>query len=350
MTVDEDSRLVRISTWWQDNPARAAGMYTIKNGQVVIQDTDYEYPLDYPFCHDTPGLARSPWVDGEFKKPGIDRQRLMQEIYGTAAIDTKKLFQPHVISNARHQECAPNRICRLSSHGDFRDDADGEWRFYQDEAVPFTGLYYVGVDPAVGGVDAANAGIVALDARTGELAVVAALPNCNCVELAEYVEALCKLLCGPRGASYAQVIPESQGIGGVFIQQLRRRRWPNIYKDGIKYGKGNTDRGEKVLVELGRAVQDGDIVLQDKLVVDDLECFEYNSKVDLVFTGPVGHGDVGQACALAWWGARTRRRAIMEIDNPPIHETEFLIEQEPGYHAHNKRRNWSDRFALTPRY
>ena len=349
MTINEKARLVRISTWWQANPARAAGMYIVKHGQVQVLDTTYKFPIDYPFCMDHQGLPRSPWVDGEFEKPEADQDKLMQEIYGTAAIDTKKLLQSDVLDIALSTCCPPIRICKLNEYDEFQEDYDGEWRFWTDELVPFTGMYYVGVDPALGVIGAALAGITVIDAKTGEVVVTAGLKNCTPVELAKKVTTLCKLLCGPRGAGYATVVYESTGIGVSFLTEMRRLRWPSIWMDGKKYGMANRDGGEKVLIEAGRAIKEGELIIRDRNIVDDLDHFEYNSREELVFTGVIGHGDIGQALALAWWGARTKRRAVLDIENPPKRETETLIEQESLFRR-PKRKNWSDRFALTPRY
>ena len=103
-----------------------------------------------------------------------------------------------------------------------------------------------------------------------------------------------------------------------------------------------------ILIELGRAIRDGEIVISDHRAVDDLEHFEYNSKVELVFTGAIGHGDLGQAVALAWWAGRTRRRAILEAENPKIDMTLEPVEREPLYQNNNgKHKAWSNRFKLT---
>ena len=351
MTIDKFKKLVRISTWWQANPARAAGRYIVRNGKVEILDPNYVWPEEgYDFVYDTPGLERSPWVDSEFDKPGADKGSLMQEIYGVAALDTKKLFNGDVMAVAENSIRPPSSICRIDNEDRFVEDLDGDWRFFQDPDAPFTGIYYIGVDPAVGKVDAALAGIVAIDAKTGEVVVTAGLPECDAVQLAKSVVLLAKLLCGPRGSSYAQIVPEATGIGVAFMTQLRRTRWGNVIKENNRLGIHNKDRGEKILIEAGRAIKDGDFLISDRIILDDFDHFEYNSKVELVFTGEVGHGDVGQAAALAWWGCRVRHRAIKEAENPPQKETEFLIEQEPLFQSRKKKRDWSDRFALTPTY
>lgn len=347
MTIDTQSTLVRITTWWQDNPARWAGAYIVKGGIVHYVDKDYKHLPDYKFIHDHPGLMRSPWVDGEFAKPGADPVSLMQEIYGTAAIDTKKLFQRDVIEIAERSVEPPSYRCRLNSSGEFVEDLEGEWFFWQDVNLPFDGLYYVGVDPALGVADRALAGVAVIDAKTGLTICTAALKECNSVELARAVVILCKRLCGPRSAGNAVVVPESTGIGVSFMTELRRLKWPSVFVENKKQGIHNKDKGAKILIEAGRAIQDGDMVISDARIVDDFGHFEYNSKHDLVFTGGIGHGDLGQACALSWWAARSRRCAILAAENPVVDATKQPIENEPMYTATSRRKkNWADRFRM----
>lgn len=346
-TIDEKSKLVRISTWWQANPERWKGAYIVKGGRVEFLDLDYKHPVDYEFCFDTPGLERSPWVDGEFNKAGADKVSLMQEIYGMAAIDTKKLFQRQTLDIAGRSCSPPLYRCRLSPHGEFLEDIEGDWYFWQDPSLPFDGSYVVGVDPAVGVADRALAGICVMNVKTGEIVATAGLPECNGVNLAKNVEILCKMLCHGRSPAYAMVAPEATGIGISFMTELRRLRWPSIFRENKKDGIHNRDKGEKVLIETQRAILDGELIITDLRLVDDFDHFEYNSKLELVFTGQLGHGDIGQACALAWWAGRARRRAVLDAENPPENQNKQPIELEPGFGLTNNKKPWSSRFALT---
>ena len=341
LTNDKHSRLVRISTWWNDNPARARGMYKIVNNLPVLLDPTFDYN-DYDFCLEDSCLPRSPWVDSEFSKPGLDKVRLKQEIYGVAALDMKRMIQPAVTKCARE-------LCRYPAfraelvHDELTETEDGPFYFWQ-EYSSFTGMYYVGVDPAIGVMDKALAALVAIDIKTGSTVATAAFENTNGIDLAKMVHILCEKLCGARGQGYAQVVPESTGIGITFITELKRRGWKNIFNDGK--GVHNSDRGEKLLIEYGRALRDGDTVAMDSRIIDDLEHFEYNSKVDVVFTGEIGHGDLGQAAALAWWGAKDRRKVILDTENRPQDRSKQPIELEPEYGYSKRKKSWSDKFAL----
>ena len=271
----------------------------------------------------------------------------MQEIYGTAAIDTKKLMQRSTLDIAARSCSPPSYRCRLSNSGEFIEDIEGPWHFWQDICLPFDGKYIVGVDPAIGVADRALAGVVVIDVRTGATIATAALPGCTPVELARAVELLCKRLCGARSPSFAQVAYESTGIGVSFLTELRRLRWPAIHMENKKFGIPNRDKGEKLLIEVGRAIKDGDIVICDERIVDDFDHFEYNSKVELVFTGGLGHGDLGQACALAWWASRVQRRSILEIENPKTDPNKQPIELEPLWAERTRsKQSWSSRFSI----
>lgn len=345
-TTDTKSKMVRISTWWQSNPERWKGAYVVKAGQVILLDPDFQHTPDYDFCFDHPGLERSPWVDSEFRKVGADPVSLMQEIYGTAAIDTKKLMQRNVLDIA-YRSCSPPLYkCRLNNYGEFIEDLEGDWYFWQHPDLPFDGMYAIGVDPAIGVADRALAGVCAIDMKTGATVATAALSEMNCVDLARASVVLAKLLSGSRGPGFAVIAPEATGIGVSYMTELRRLRWPAVFTENKKFGIHNRDKGEKVLIEVGRAIMDGDVVICDERIVDDFDHFEYNSKVELVFTGGVGHGDVGQAAALAWWASRVRRRAVLEAENPVVDKTKHPIELEPGYGRNQNNVRWADRFAL----
>lgn len=350
LTVDDKSRLVRISTWWQDNPARYAGCYVVKAGQVHFIDKEYKHDPEYTFHLENPGLERSPWVDSEFAKPGADPVKLLQEIYGTAALDMKRLFQRDVMEIAERSCTPPNYHCRISNQGEFVEDLDGEWYFWRDIALPFDSSYYVGVDPSLGVAGRALTGIVVIDVKTGDTVVTAGLRDADAVASARAVDILCRKLCGPRGFGHATVVPESQGIGTSFLTQIKRL-WPCIHQENKKDGIPNKDRGERILIEAGRAIRDGELIINDTRIVDDLDHFEYDSKEDLVFTGDTGHGDIGQAVALAWWAARNRRAAIIRAENPPPPSNLELIEQEPLFAERTRKsRIWSNRFSRDPGY
>ena len=105
------------------------------------------------------------------------------------------------------------------------------------------------------------------------------------------------------------------------------------------------------MIEAGRGIRDGELIINDIRIVDDLDHFEYDSKEELVFTGDTGHGDIGQAVALAWWAARNRRAAIIRAENPPPPSNLELIEQEPLFAERaRKSRIWSNRFSRNPGY
>lgn len=344
LTTDAKSMLVRISTWWWNNTARAAGRYVVKNGQVELLDPDYDY-RDYEFIFDDPGTLRSPWLDSQFRKPGIDVIRLKQELFGVAAIDSNRMIEKRITEMAR-ETCKPPVFRARYDHGDFIEDLEGDFFFWQD--FSFTSSYYLGVDPALGAAGAALGALVAIDAKTGAVVAAAGFRDMNSVDLAQQAVYLAERLCGPRGQGYCQIVPESTGIGFIFMTELKRLRWHNVYNEGK--GVHNTDRGEKILTEYGRAIRDGDAVALDLRIIEDLEHFEYDSRMQIQFTGQVGHGDLAMAAALSWWGARDVRRRILDTESQLWRNggDKQPIELEPGYATRKsrKREGWSQRFAI----
>ena len=317
MTIDEESNLVRISTWWQDNPARSKGMYRSITGQIEFIDLDYKWPVEgYNFHHENPGLERSPWVDSEFEKTGADPVSLMQEIYGVAAIHSRKLFSKRVLSVVEGTVIRPRLIGDISDDGEFTENLDGCFRLFKPISA-LTGAYVVGVDPSLGSTTGAYAGISAFDVKTGEVVLTGAVRGVAAPEFAKMVVGVCKLLCGPRGFGNAIVAYESTGIGITFAIQLKNLRYPAVYCDKPgRPGIHTNDNGEKILVEMGRAIQSGEYIIRDQRIASDITQFEYDRKEELVFAGQDGHGDLGMSAALGWWAGRVRRRAIFEADKP----------------------------------
>lgn len=343
MTADEKSKLVRISTWWQDNPARSRGMYRSVAGQIQFLDPDYIWPVEgYEFHHETPGYDRSPWVDSEFEKSGVDSVSLMQEIYGVAAIHNRKLFSSRVIEKMSDTVMRPRLIGEIDENGEFTENLDGCFRLWRPVSA-LNGFYYVGVDPSLGSATGAFASVAAFDVKTGECVLTGAVRGVAAPEFAKLVVGVCKLLCGPRGPGNAIIAYESTGIGITFATQLKNLRYPAVYcdKEG-RPGIHTNDSGEKILTELGRAIVNGEYVVRDERLKSDLSEFEYNRKDELVFSGPDGHGDVGIAAALGWWAGRTRRRSFFEAERPK----ELPPEMEPILvKMRQNSQVWSNRYC-----
>lgn len=335
LTRDETSNLVRIAAWWWENSRCAKGLYKSENGQIVRLDLKYRFPNDYEFSHDMPGMLRSPWVDRAFKRPGIDKQSLLEELYGIAASDMRALVRPAIIGRIQSM-CVPAARRCMVENGKMVVDPNGEFYFWGSD-VP-SGTYYIGVDPAIGSKGGAYAGVFALNVLDGAQVCGARLADCPPVELARKVVALGNYLAGTRGAGFARIAFEVTGIGGVFLRELQRLRYPAIVKspNTQKFGFPNQDRGEAWLVEAARAMSDGDILVYDERIVTDLAHFEYDSEYQLKYTSNDGHGDLAMAAGVCWEGAKRHRRGVIDRQN----RVDSVDELNPA----PKPSSWSDQF------
>lgn len=318
LTRDTKSELLRIASWWWENERCRPGLYKSERGQIQILDPTYKWPVEgYDFSHEHAGLFRSPWADRAFRRPGANPQTVLEELYGIAGSFSRKLFRPSLIEKLRAR-CMPPLAKFNIVKGELDDDMfDGQFYFY--EAAPYRGQYLIGVDPALGSKGGAFAGVFAFNILTGKQAVSARLENCAPVDLARLVVDLAKILCGPRGAGFARVAYESTGIGVVFANELTRLRWPAIaHPEGKDVGGfPNSDRGEAWLVELGRALQDGELVVYDSRLIDDLDGFEYDHEFMLQFSRIDGHGDLAIGAGVSWAAGKKLRRSIIsrEVEN-----------------------------------
>lgn len=322
-TVD---RLVRISTYWQNNVRCRKGLYKVDKGQVHMLDPDYDYG-EVEFQHDLPGRLRSPWVDRVFARPGASFQAVLEEIYGIAAVDSRKLFRDSIIDAMNTTSRVPLYRGDVSEDGHFTEDLEGEVHLFQVPGT-FNSSYSVGCDPAPGLIQGAFSGLCVTDKKTGEVVLTARLSRCDFVKFARLTVGICKFLVGPRGFGYARVNHETTGVNAAYTNEMKRLRYPALYEEDGKIGYHNTDRGEAVLIELGRAVRDREFFVIDERLADELSEFEYTIKQELIYAGIAGHGDLAIAAALSWHGAKAQRRVYVDATRP-AKQTTLPPEKEP---------------------
>ena len=343
---DKHIDLIRLETWWCDNPRWAAGRYVSRNGQIEILDPTYKFPSDYNFSHDDPGIERSPMVDKAFNRPGADKQRVKEEIYGVAVKDSRKLFNSAKILAIL--EKPEKELWR----GDYKD---GEW--IADESGPvklwvkpdcFTGVYAAGADPSLGGVMGAKAGFAIMDVRTGLFVLTARFEGLDQVAFAQKAVAICKAVCGPRGAGLCTLAWESTGIGAPFSAEVARLRYPAVFQEPTKSTPGchNTDKGEAWLLELGRAMVEKDGIIKCGDAFADFKAWEYDREFRLIFASQDGHGDLGIACAISWRAGAQRRKSILDAQKREKKSAEReLYEFDVG----RRKQTYSDRFERRKR-
>lgn len=352
MTENTTANLIRLSTYWWNNRRCRVGMYKSVNGRIEILDKDYDFPKNHPdgyeFSHDHAPLPRSIFTDKAFNRPEVDPQRVFEELYGVASLDSRQLI-PQDILDSVAQFCT-QPICRGFLDpvtGEFREDnLNGPIYFWHDPMNPFTSLYYIGCDPSLGVVDAALAGLCVIDAATGRQVISAAFETCPPAELANIAVQLAKLITGPRGAGFCTIAYESTGINVAFATELNRLQWPAIFMERNSPGVHNRDRGMSWIMELGRAISTKEAVISDARILDDLSNFEVeNDTFELLYTGQQGHGDLVIASAIAWWAARQRRQSYL-TSQKKRRELQVGIEAEPIFRD-RKRKNevWSNKFS-----
>lgn len=343
---DEISDLVRISTFWWNNRRCAKGMYTVKNGLINKIDQDYQFEEGYQFNYDKPGRLQSPFTDRAFRRPQINVMTVEEELYGIAAIQSKRMFRDTLVKYL--QLLCTNHVYRCDMvAGDFiENEEEPELYFWEHDEV-FNGYYIIGVDPSAGVADGAYAALVVINVRTGLQVASAALKDMQPIPFAQYVVSLAKRLAGPRGSGFAKIAFESTGaVGAQFAAELARLRYSALCYDKNKTTPGfhNMDNGEGWLLELARALKDNDIVIKDPRIIQDLSEFEYDSKWELEFVGKDGHGDLGIAAALAWQGAKDMRQAILR-QQKSTQSNVTNIEKEPKYQERkNQSKLYSNRF------
>ena len=348
LTRDTRSDLLRISTFWWNNPYCSAGLYKVVKGRVELLDKAYVWPVNYEHSFEHAGMVRSPWVDRAFRRPGANPTMLFEELYGVAALEHRKLFRADVLAIAESTCQRPLLRGYVDEEGEFEDDLEGKWWLWRSLDT-MTGTYAIGADPAIGTAGGAYAGVVAVDMKTGETVLSARLPEMPPVQFARLVVGACKLLAGSRGLGYCKLNYESTGIGVSFANEIARLRYPAVYSaDGNKPGVHNRDKGESWLIEFGRAIRDGDVVVRDDRIVDEAANFEYDTaKFKLCYASTDGHGDLALAAAIAWMVAKDRRSAFVRSQKHEYNEDGVGPEFEDRVKERKRHSHlWSSQYRL----
>lgn len=348
MTRDEESRLIRISSWWWDNPRCRRGLYRIVKGKVEFLDPDYKWPVDYfnnpklfKLEEFIQGRLRSPWVDRQFMRPGIDPLVVIEELYGLSALQSRKLLRASVIRSARATAAAKPPMAKgFLRNGDWIDDPEGDvWTWFNPATPP--GLCVIGVDPALTEITGAYFAASAVDFKTGEQVLSYRSRTVSADEFPRIICEIGRWLAG--GGALPYIACESQGPAGqIFLAGAQRLRYKALASDPNKEtpGFGNTDRGVTWITEWGRGVRVGEHFARDPRLADDADGYEFNDKWDLVYTGRDGHGDLLIADAIAWHVAKVKRQAYMRAQQKA---TRRDPDEEVAARRRAKR-TWSDRF------
>lgn len=320
----EKNTLLRVLTYWWNNPERWKGCYTTEAQRLKILDTDYEYPSNYRFVLD--GLLRSPWVDYELSRAGSKVQTALEELYGLQAEAGRKLLRASTIEMARESLQPPSKQGDIDTA--VRDTifrcGEGLLKVWGDIQPGQGGPFSVGCDLAHG-LGASYSTLVMFSLEGGEQVAEFADNQIDPVSFARYVVDVCRWVSGDKGDGQVYLTFENNGNQGtVFGKELQRLGYGNVHRR--KYagkvprsevstymGIRNKDGGLAVLAELERAVRDGECVVRSTSLVDELALFnkDEDGKPDFP-RGSGGHGDIAMAAAMAWDQARERVLAVPE--------------------------------------
>lgn len=345
---NEKAPLLRIKTFWHNNPDRAKGLYKIRHGRPEIIDTSFKFPIDY-FDTIPQGLSesllRSPFFDYEASRAGVDLQSLLEELNGVAAIDTRKLVIDDYLVALRAHLKPPSYRGYFSDDGNtWEEDLDGPWRFWRNPKS-LTKELFIGIDPSSGVASGAYAAMTGIDTATGETIFTYA-GHLTPIDLARLAATMGKALTAP--GRYAMISWETTGIGTTFTSEIIRLKYPRLHvNDSNRYGYQNNDRGEAALWELIRSIRDGDLIVYDTLLADELENFEYDRDGELVWAGTDGHADRAIATAVSWQAAKARRKSVLQrqASRNTITQEGFGPEFEPLMHEMTQNsQDWSSQF------
>lgn len=348
----QDSTLLRIQTYWWNNPDRWKGCYTTENGRLKVIDKGYKYPPDYPFVLD--GLLRSPWVDYELSRAGSSVQTALEELYGLQAASGRKLLRPDTIEMAAETVRPPDAIGDIDTSGReivFRR-GEGDLMTWGDVGGGEGGPFSLGCDLGKG-LSATYSTIIGFSIKTGEQVLEFADNRIDPVTFASYVFHICRWLAGGEGDGHVYLTFENNGDQGtVFGRELLRLGYGNIMRrkyagkvprnQSDQYlGIRNKDKGLIALAELERAVRDCEAILRSETLVEELRLFDKDEDGKPKFPrGYVGHGDRALAAGFAWGQARERMvKQEKKVDDLRINAYAELEEPE-------EELSWEDCWSL----
>lgn len=223
--------------------------------------------------------------------------------------------------------------------------------------VPPQRAYRIGVDVSAG-TGASNSCISVWDCLTHEKICVLTRSDLRPERLAEYAYAMWKWFHEPEA-----VIAEGQGHGKDFLRRLRELGCNRLFHME-KYERGRHIRSEQpglfiegtaknsLLIELGRALVDGEAVIRDRESLGEALQFELGAdgKAEHVAAkgakNPGGakknHGDRWMADCLAWylvkrWKNVDRNKLEEHITQHEPTQTEIWMAQEDAKHG---RSSW----------
>jgi hypothetical protein len=359
---EEESSLLKVSAFWQNNYERWQGAYRMIGGVPELIDKDYKHEIDYRFGQPDlveEGMLRSPWVDAELSKPGINRLKMLRDIYGMSVCQQTNSF-----FGRESQVCAKDS-CRTPGSQGMLDTTNGavrihptlksDIRIWNNVPVRDRGPYVMGCDLSHGMESAFSVASV-LD-KGGEQVLEY---GTNCVNITQFAfncVLLARWLAGQQGDGHVLIDYEANGaLAKPFGAELQRMMYGNVHRSNIKFssvpalgevptymGTVNRDAGLNNFRELERAILSMELVVRSEQIVNDMRLTgknEDDGKPSFPKGRREGHGDFLHAIGVSWWRSRSlaslENRADLEDCNQRKHAV--AVGWEP-------RQKWSDQWS-----
>lgn len=227
---------------------------------------------------------------------GIDAERSDWQSWQYPTSDNP-LIDPSEIEAAR--ETLPERVFRQEYLADFIDDAGAVFRYVRAAATALLQREAVAGHSYTFGCDWAKANdftVIAVYDRT--LQAIVALDRFNQIDYTVQISRLEALAARFRPV---KIVAETNSMGDVLIEQLRRKQLPVVPFTTTAHTK------QEVIEGLAVALEQGEItIIPDPVLISELEAYslERTSSGNIRYSAPPGlHDDTVMAVAMARWQA-----------------------------------------------
>ena len=167
-TDPSGTEIVRLH--WQQHPWKAEGLYTSKDGNLILLDGNFVHPENYVFILD--GKVRSPWYDYQCRRRGFNEQAIAQELDIDFYASGGQFFNAGEIYRLMDKWAKPPRLVGTMAGGKFIANPQGNLRLwcglFGDSPPP--GRYGIAADVAMGsqGPEATPSCLSIVNLETGE--------------------------------------------------------------------------------------------------------------------------------------------------------------------------------------
>ncbi len=312
-----------VKLYWPEHPKKREGFYESHDGVLEILDRDYAFPSEYPFILD--GKRRSVWYDYQCGRANSERE-IAEEIDMDPWGSLEQFFHGPLVKAHREEYQEQPFYCgsidrdKETGRPVFVEKDDGLLKLWVGlhprTNQPLVDQVVIANDIAagVGGDHSSNSALCAIDKRTGRVIITYASDKIMPVDFAD-MTILVAQWCKDALINWDNI----GGLGRQFQNELVRQNYPYLYRRDIddkgfsektqKLGWVSNDGPQKILGELQRAMQAGEIKIPDEEMLDELMQFVYKGgkvvhDATLATQDESGkgraHGDRGIAVALAW--------------------------------------------------